>query len=75
MRIAITILQLISCLFLIGVIILQSGKKSGLSAVSGGTESYMSKSGKSLDAKLAKWTKWVALCFVVLTMVLSMIPA
>jgi len=28
----------------------------------------------SMDAKLAKWTKWVALIFVVLTLSLSLLP-
>lgn len=75
MTIAITIIQLISCLFLILVVLFQSGKRSGLSgAIAGGADTFMTKSkAKSMDAKLAKWTKWVALVFVVLTLVLNLI--
>ena len=75
MTIALTIIQLISCLFLICVVLLQSGKRSGLSgAIAGGADTFMTKSkAKDMDAKLAKWTKWVALVFVVLTLVLNLI--
>lgn len=75
MTIAITIIQLISCLFLILVVLFQSGKRSGLSgAIAGGADTFMTKSkAKNMDAKLAKWTKWVALVFVVLTLILNLI--
>ena len=43
-----------------------------LGTIGGGTDSFLSKNkAKSADAKLAKWTKWVALVFMVLTLVLS----
>ena len=75
MTIALTIIQLIACLFLIAVVLLQSGKRSGLSgAIAGGADTFMTKTkAKSLDAKLAKWTKWVALVFALLTLVLNLI--
>lgn len=73
--IAFTIIQLLACLFLIVVVLLQSGKRSGLSgAIAGGADTFMTKTkAKSWDAKLAKCTKWVALVFVVLTLVLNLI--
>ena len=74
----ITILQLLAGLILVLVVLFQSGKSQGLSGTIGGiADSYMSKSkAKSLDAKLAKGTKWVGAVFIVLTLVLkSMLPA
>ncbi len=70
-----TIIQLLACLFLIVVVLMQSGKSSGLSgAVAGAAETFFSKGkAKTLDATLAKMTKWVALGFVVLTLVLHLI--
>jgi len=66
-------IQLLMCLVLICVIILQSGKNSGLSAFTGANESYLSKNkAKSRDARLALATKWVAGVFVVLTIVLNL---
>ena len=76
LTIVFTVIQLLACIFLIAVILLQSGKSSGLSgAVSGsGAETFFSKGkSKNLDAKLAKATKWVGIVFVALTLVLNLI--
>ena len=67
-------IQLLLCLLLICIIVLQSGKNSGLSAFTGANESYLAKNkAKSRDARLALATKWVAGVFVVLTVVLNLI--
>ncbi len=73
MMIFITILQLLAALVLIGIVLFQSGKSQGLSGTIGGiADSYMAKSkAKSLDAKLAKATKWVGAAFIVLTLVIN----
>ena len=77
MVIFVTSLQLISALILIAVVLFQSGKSQGLSGAIGGiADSYLSKSkAKSVDAKLAKATKWVGAVFVVLTLVLNCMVA
>ena len=69
----VTILQLLAGLILVLVVLFQSGKSQGLSGTIGGiADSYMSKSkAKSLDAKLAKGTKWVGAVFIVLTLVIN----
>jgi preprotein translocase subunit SecG len=61
--------------FLILVVVFQSGKRSGLSgAIAGGADTFMTKTkAKTWDAKLAKLTKWVAIAFVVLTFILNLI--
>ncbi|HJG86245.1 preprotein translocase subunit SecG [Pseudoflavonifractor capillosus] len=73
-KIVVTVIQLLSGLFLIAVVLLQSGKSAGLSgAIAGGMDTFMAKNkAKTWDAKLAKWTKWVAILFMVLTLVLSL---
>ena len=74
MSLFITILQLISCLVLTLVVLFQSGKSSGLSGVvGGGADTFMKSKAKTLDGKLALATKWIAVVFVVLTLVLSLI--
>ena len=72
MYIALTILQLLSALAVTVIVLFQSGKRSGLSgAIAGGADTFLSKGkAKTLDAKLAKATKWVGLAFVVLTLAL-----
>ena len=75
MEIVLTILEVIASIALIAVVLFQSGKSSGLSgALAGNSDSFMSK-GKtsSLDKLLASSTKWVALTWVVLTLILCMI--
>lgn len=74
-KIILTILQLLSGLAVTVVVLMQSGKSAGLSgAIAGGAETFLSKGkAKSLDAKLAKATKWFALAFVLLTLVLNLI--
>jgi len=75
MKLALTILLLVVDLFLIAVILLQEGKTAGINgSVSGAADTFLSKNkAKSLDAKLARWTKWVAILWIVITMVLSLI--
>ena len=75
LTIILTVLQLISGLAVTVVVLMQSGKSAGLSgAISGGAETFLSKGkAKTWDAKLAKATKWFALAFVLLTLLLNLI--
>ena len=75
MKFALTIIQLLCGLVLIAVVMLQSGKSAGLSgAIAGGLDNFLSKNkAKTWDAKLAKMTQWVAIVFMVLTLVLCLI--
>ena len=68
-------LECLASVALIVVVLFQSGKEAGLSgALSGNTDTYLSQNKKeSLDKKLASATKWVALVWIVLTLVLSLI--
>ena len=70
-----SVIQVLCCIAIIAVVMLQSGKSAGLSgAIAGGADTFLSKNkAKSLDAKLAKMTKWVAIAFIVLTLALSII--
>ena len=68
------IVQLIISVALICIIILQSGKNSGLSAFTGQNETYLARNkSKSRDARLALATKWFAGSFLILTVVLNLI--
>ena len=70
-----TVLQVLCGLAVIAVVMLQSGKSAGLSgAIAGGADTFLSKNkAKSVDAKVAKMTKWVAIVFMVLTLVMCFI--
>ena len=75
MKTAFAIVHLLLCVAIMSIIILQSGKNSGLSgALSGSSDTFLSKNkSKSLDARLARATKWFAGVFVLLTIVLNLI--
>ena len=74
-KLVLSIIDMLAALFLVAVVLLQSGKSAGLSgAIAGGADTFLSKNkAKSWDAKLAKMTKWVAIVFMVLTLVLCLI--
>ena len=73
MLIFVTILQVLVGLILVAIVLFQSGKSQGLSGTIGGiADSYMAKSkAKSVDAKLARATKWVGAAFILLTIILN----
>ena len=73
MLLFVTILQLLVALALILIVLFQSGKSQGLSGTIGGmADTFLSKNkAKSVDAKLAKSTKWLGAVFVVLTLILN----
>ena len=71
-EIILIVLECLVSLALVLVVLFQSGKEAGLSgALAGNSDSYLSKNGGTLDKKLAASTKWVALAWVILTLVLS----
>ena len=75
MKIAITVLQLLCGLGIILIVLFQSGKSAGLSGAIGGVaDSFLAKNkAKTMDAKLARATKWIGAVFIVLTVVLNIL--
>ncbi len=73
--IILTIIQLLSALAVVAVVLFQSGKSAGLSGAIGGVaDTFLAKNkAKDVDAKLARMTKWIAIAFVVLTLLLNII--
>lgn len=70
MKIAFTILHLLISLVLIASVLLQSGKSAGLSgAIAGGAETIFGKK-KGMDELLMKVTAFVAIGFLVTSLVL-----
>jgi len=67
-----TIIYLILCIALIASVLLQSGRSAGLGAIAGGAQSLVGKK-KGLDEKLGKVTTYVAVLFMLLTIVLVVV--
>ncbi len=74
-QIVLSIIYFIVALALVAVVMLQSGKSAGLSgAIAGGADTFLSKNkAKSADARLARMTKWVAVVFMILTLVICLL--
>ena len=67
------VLEVLVSIILLAVVIMQSGKESGLGALTGNNDSYLSKSKfGNLDKVLASATKWIALVWILLTLSLSL---
>ena len=67
-------LEILTSIALIIIVLMQSGKESGLGAISGNSDSYMNKNGSGdLNKKLASATKWVAAAWILFTLILSLI--
>ena len=74
-QLIVSIVYFIVSLALVAIVMLQSGKSAGLSgAIAGGADTFLSKNkAKSADARLARMTKWVAVVFMVLTLVICLL--
>ena len=68
-------IQMLCAVALIAIVTMQSGKNSGLSSVvGGGSDTFLGKGkSKTMDAKLASMTKWIAGVFVLLTFILNLL--
>ena len=74
LKIILLVFQLISCVVLTAIILLQSSKSDGMSALTGNSDSFLGRSkAATLDAKLERLTKWVAAVFVLLTRFVAML--
>lgn len=75
LKLAFTVIQVLLALFLIVVVLLQESKTAGLNgAIGGGADTFLSKNkAKTLDARLARYTKWVAIAFLVLTLAICLL--
>ena len=72
MQIAIGIILIIAAVFLIGAVLMQSGKANNKlsGAIAGGAETFFGKTkGSTIDKKLSKATTIVAIVFVVLVLI------
>lgn len=68
-------LLIIASLLIIAVILLQEGRRKGISGViSGGADTFLSKGkAKAAEAILERWTKWIIIVFFVLVLVANIL--
>lgn len=68
-------LVIVVSLAIIAAVLMQQGRRAGVNGViSGGADTFLSKNkARTLDAVLARWTKYVAILFFVLAIVANVI--
>ena len=68
-------LLIIASLLIIAVILLQEGRRKGISGViSGGADTFLSKGkAKAAEAILERWTKWIIIVFFILVLVANIL--
>jgi len=63
----------IDCIALTAIVLLQEGKSAGLGSIAGAADTYWGKNkGRSMEGALVKSTKFLALLFLVLAVVLNL---
>lgn len=70
--IIVNIIYLLICLVIIAVVLLQAGRSAGISgSIAGGAETFFGKNkGRAYEALLSKYTGWIAILFVIVSVVL-----
>ena len=73
LRLILTIVFIIVSVALAAIVLLQEGKSAGLGAISGAAETYWGKNkGRSMEGALVKITRYLAIGFMVLAIVLNL---
>ena len=74
LRVIVTIIYVLVSIALTVIVLMQEGKSEGLSgAISGAAETYWGKNkGRSVDGTLNKITKYLAVAFILLSVVLNL---
>jgi len=73
LRVVLTIVFIIVSIALSTIVLLQEGKSAGLGAISGAAETYWGKNkGRSMEGALVKITRFLAIGFMVLAVLLNL---
>lgn len=68
------IVLILLSLVIILIVLMQEGREAGIGVISGAADSFMEKGkAKTLNAFLAKWTKWIAIVFFILVLIAMLI--
>lgn len=73
LRTILLIIFIIICISMVILVLMQEGKSAGLGAISGAAETYWGKNkGRSMEGALVKITKYLAVGFIVLAVILNL---
>lgn len=73
LRIVLTVIFILVCLLLVALVLMQEGKSAGLGSISGAAETYWGKNkGRSMEGRLVRFTKILAVLFMLLAIILNL---
>ncbi|MCD7820136.1 MAG: preprotein translocase subunit SecG [Lachnospiraceae bacterium] len=73
LRNILTIIFILICIVLTVLVLLQQGKDEGLGSIGGMSNSYWSQNkSRSMEGNIVRITKWLAVAFVVVAVVLNL---
>lgn len=73
LRIVITVIFILICIALVVLVLMQEGKSAGLGSISGAAETFWDKNkGRSMEGRLVKITKALAVLFMVFAVILNL---
>lgn len=73
LKIVIQVVFILMCIALTALVLMQEGKSAGLGAISGAAETYWGKNkGRSMEGKLVKITKYLAIGFMLVSVILNL---
>lgn len=73
LKLILTIVFILICVALVVLVLMQEGKSAGLGSISGAAETYWGKNkGRSMEGRLVKLTKILAVSFMVIAAVLNL---
>lgn len=73
LRVVIQIIFILICIGLTVIVLMQEGKSAGLGSLGGSSDSYWGRNkGRSIEGAIVKSTKFLALAYIVLSIVLNL---
>ena len=73
-NIVLGVVMILVSLIIIAIVLLQQGRRTGVGAISGGADTFLSKNkARTVDAMLARYTKYIAILFFILAVVANVI--
>ena len=68
-----TVIFIFVCVALVVLVLMQEGKSAGLGSISGAAETYWGKNkGRSMEGRLVRFTKILAVLFMLLAIILNL---
>ena len=73
LRTILTVIFVLVCIAAVILVLLQEGRSAGLGAIAGGAETYWGKNkGRSMEGKLVQITKYLAIGFMLISIILNL---